>query len=196
MNNVAGGFAVAFGTLLLTPLLAPVVAAILSMTSRTFQRWSLCGLALAIALPWFAIALGLALWKYEANALVLGLGYMSFGVIACSLFRIRPRWIGGLLATLACLPLLAGIFVATVGAIGLGFIVADTVPQHIESPAPGMKCYVKAFGNATTDIGGLEVVVREALPVAFFIERELISERFINPDFKPAEACGRVIHAG
>lgn len=142
------------------------------------------------------ISLGLSFTRYEANLATAGLAYLGFGVLAFSFFRIRPRWVGGLLGAVAAIPLVLGMLLAAIAGLPIAFAVADTVPEYVDRPTAGVACYARSFGNATTSIGGWDVVIKEQVPVLSFLEREVMTERFINPTFSASQACEMVFHAG
>ena len=195
MSSTTVAFFVSFVALLGTPVLAPVSAWLLARQRLVVQRRSfqllLSGLACVATSLWFGVATSL----YEANAVLLGIAYLAFSVVAISAFRLRPRLLGFSLGTVASLLLLASLLLGTVGALGVAFVVGDTVPIHSELVEPNLKCYVTSFGNATTPTGGYNVVLKRQLPVARVLEYALSREKFESPSFGPREACLRARNA-
>jgi len=195
MSSTTLAFLVSFTALLGTPVLAPVSAWLLARQHSVVQRRSfqllLGGLGCVATALWFGVATSL----YEANAVLLGLAYLAFGVVAISAFRLRPRLLGFSLGSVASLLLLASLFLGTVGALGVAFVVGDTVPIHSELIEPNLKCYVTSFGNATTSTGGYNVVLKRKLLLAPVFEYIVSREQFVNPSFEPREACMRARNA-
>ena len=188
-------FFASFTAIIGTPVVAPVGAWLLARQRSIVQRRSfqllLGGLGCVATGLWFGVATAL----YEVNAVLLGLAYLAFGVVAISAFRLRPRLLGFSLGTVATLFLLASLLLGTVGALGVAFIVGDTVPIHSELSELNLKCYVTSFGNATTSTNGYNVVLKRQLPFAPVFEYSVGGEQFESPSFEPKEACMRARNA-
>lgn len=191
MSSTAVAFLVSFIALLGTPILAPIGARVIArqrsiVQRRTFQL-ILGGLAVVAA----GLCFGVSTSVYEANAVLLGLAYLAFGVVAISAFRLRPRLLGFSLGAAASLLLLVSLLLGTVGALGVAFVVGDTVPIHSEFIKPTLKCYVTPFGNATTSVNGYNVEFKRPLPLLPVFEYSVGTERFDSPSFEAKEACTR-----
>ncbi len=131
---------------------------------------------------------GLSIRGYEINIALISFAYLCFGIVAVSIYRIKPRYLGISLGILASLPLLAGLFLGSIGMLIIVMIIGDSTPIHV-SYKNDTACYVTSFGNATTLGGGYNVVFKKQLPVFTFIEYQVTEKHLINPNFPPAEAC-------
>ena len=195
MSSTTVAFFVSFTALLGTPVLAPVSAWLLARQRSVVQRRSFELLLAGLGCVATALWLGVATSLYEANAILLGLAYLAFSVVAISAFRLRPRLLGYSLGTVASLLLLVSLPIGTFGALGVTFVVGDTVPIYSELTEPDLKCYVTSFGNATTSTGGYNVVLKRQLPVTSVLEYAASRQQFDSPSFEPREACLRARNA-
>lgn len=196
MNPEHFAFGAIFLALLGTPILAPALSWEISKKSKHAQRRVFVALTTFMAVVIFAKVLGVSFHSYEANVAAVSLAFIFYGAIAFSFFRLRPRALGIPLGCIASLPVVGGLLSGTVGALGVLFIVGDSVPIHT-GPVKGgeLSCYVTSFGNATTAYGGYEVVLAKPLPALSFIEYKVKKQTFNDPSFPPADACGKVVYA-
>src|SRR6185436_18991190 len=99
------------------------------------------------------------------------------------------------LGAMASLLLLTGFLAGTVGAIGVIFVLGDTVPIHSELVKPDLNCYVTSWGNVTTPHSGYYVVFKRQVPIISVLEYVVGQEAFEDPNFEPIEACSRARNA-
>ncbi|MBI3345837.1 MAG: hypothetical protein HY020_01340 [Burkholderiales bacterium] len=179
--------------LLGTPVLAGVAARVMVAWQPIIQRrvfgWLVCIVVGVVA----ASALDISTSLFEANVFIACVAYAAFGILAFSLFRVRPKFIGVPAGLVASVPLLFGLVVGTVGFVGLALVVGDLPPIHSERSTDRFGCYVYSFGNATTSEGGYDVTLVRHLPMLGFVEYSVHRERFTEPAFQPSEACKRAL---
>lgn len=195
MSSTTVAFLACFTALLGTPVLAPVGAWLLARQQSSVQRRALQLLLASLGCVAAALSFGVATSLYEANAVLLGLAYLAFGVVAISAFRLRPRLVGFSLGALASLVLLAGLLLGTGGALGVAFVIGDTVPIYSGFAELNLKCYVTSFGNATTSTNGYDVVLKRQIRLAPGFEYTVGGERYDSPSFQPRDACIRARNA-
>jgi hypothetical protein len=70
-------------------------------------------------------------------------------------FAVRPRPIGVVLGVAGVVTLLPGLFLGTVGVLGLALVLEDYVdaPARAVTVEPGLDCVVTTWGNVTSDDG-------------------------------------------
>lgn len=197
MKPESFAFAAVFFALLGTPIVAPMAARLLSKQSATFQRRAFMLLAGTSVVAISALTLRVSTPVFQLDVAFLAVGYLAAGVVLISAFRLRPRLMGLVSGGGAVLLLSAGVFAGTVGALGVLFIVGDYVPIYEEAVAPGRKCYVRTFGNATTSVNGYEVLLKRQMPVFPVLEFPMATMRFDDPkyDLLPVDACRRALNA-
>lgn len=147
-----------------------------------------------IVITIIAKTFGVSLRSYEANVAAISLAFISYGTIAFSLFRFRPRVLGIALGCVASLPIVAGLFLGTVGVFFVLFAARDSVPIHTSFTKGGLSCYVTRFGNATTSDGGYVVVLTKSFPVLSLLEYKVQKQTFNAPDFPSTDACDKAVY--
>ncbi len=187
-NSFQFAFVVALASLIGVPILAPIFAWKLSKETINIQRKVLFTLVGYVGFVAAALILGFSFRSYEINLVFTGFTYLCFGVLAFSVFRIRPSVLGISLGVLASFPVLVGLLLGTGGILVVTFIVGDSIPIYVGSNQ-GATCYVNSFGNATTADGGYDVTIKRRLPVITFVEHTIKKVRFTNPTFPPSDAC-------
>ncbi|GGP27904.1 hypothetical protein [Silvimonas amylolytica] len=163
-------------------LLAPAGGFVLWLRPRK-QRWWVW--ALPSLVVGAAIAGGLSLTAPLANALVLVLAYCSYCGMTALLLRARP-YVLRFLFVIAILPVIGGCLLATVGALGLGFIAADeeAAPGTSQWITPDIQCTGKQWGSAGSS-AGYTVTLYQRYPVLPFLQRKLISISNVYGDVTP-----------
>lgn len=192
MHSTAFSFAVVFFVLLGAPFIAPAVAWGLSRAPASRQRGAFGALVLFVALVCSASVASVSTPLYELDLLLLAVGFLSATVLAVSTFRIRPRAWGFLAGGFSILVLAASLLMGTVGALGVLFVVGDTVPIY-ESEFNGKKCYVTSFGNATTSVNGYNVELKRLVPVLPVLEMTVDERHIEDPPYDPSQACAEAL---
>lgn len=185
----------AWATLLGTPVLSVVCSRNMTDWQPTIQRRAFRWLVGTVAGVVAAAVLGISTSFFEVNVIVACIAYAAFGILAVSMFRVRPRLVGVAAGMFLSVPLLLGLLLGTVGFLGLGFIMGDVPPIYIGQTGSQARCYVYSFGNATTAEGGYDVTLTRSMPLVRFVERSVHKERFTEPSFQPSEACERALHS-
>ena len=99
----------------------------------------------------------------------------------------------------AAVPVCIGYFLATIGALGLVFIIGDysRPPYHTEQMRAGLVCHIRGWGAAFT-ASGHSVHLYKVWPELPFLKREvaMISVNETDPDSEPKRAsCADVLAA-
>lgn len=178
-----------FAALLVTPILAPIIALGISRKDKSFQRRSFSSLVLFVGIVFAGAITGTSTSVYELNVVVCAFAYLALSTVGISGFRLRPRALGFVLGISASLLVLLGILFGTIGALGVALIAGDLAPIYTTVVSNGKKCYVSSFGNATTSTHGYDVVLKDVLPVIPLLEFSSAKVQFEEPSFTPAEAC-------
>lgn len=187
--TTSSAFAIAFTALLGAPVAASVMARLtmrLPKALQTHAYLALAGLPLAVAaMSWG----GLSSPIYQVNALAVLAAFWAFLALAVSAFRFGSRWLRYTLGPLSILLLALSLFAGTLGGLGTVFIVGDTVPVFTATQAQGGHCEVTSYGNATTDFGGLRVVITTPVPLLPLLERTVTDQSFEKTRQTPAQLC-------
>jgi hypothetical protein len=119
--------------------------------------------AITSAVIAIAYWLNIAFAAPTLNLSVLLLGYFAYTFVAASSLRFKATAWRVLGTTLLALPVLAGYLIATVGVLGLMFILDDIArPPLARSTRPdGTQCEIRRWGNGLSDSG---YVVEEFQP--------------------------------
>jgi len=134
------------------------------------QRQVLVFAAALALLLLLSLALKLSFVNPHADMLALALAYVCYCSTAAISLRLR-RWPLGIFL---CLPILAGLFTATVGQLMLMVDIGGAVPQYDELAAPGVRCRVTIQRHVDTAVVHKTVAHYRALG---FIERRISAEQ-------------------
>jgi hypothetical protein len=195
MPTTSFAFAIALLALVGTPVLSPVMAWALRRRTAAVQRRAFGLMATVTAAVAGALLGDLSTTSYEANAILLGSGLASAGVLGVSAFRLNIRPWNLVLGVLASLFLCVCLLLGTLGAIAVMFVVGDTVPVHVADLPDHQRCHVTSFGNATTSTNGYDVAIKRRLALLPFIEIQELRRRFDSPSLTPAAACDAAVLA-
>jgi hypothetical protein len=161
-------------TLLLGP---PIAFGIFLGIRRWWPRAQFPATVIATALLIFAFAvdaLKLNFTSTLANIVLLAVGYCAYYVLAASSLQIKTRLVRYLVLFVAALPIAAGYVLATIGGLGLAFIIGDytAAPNHVEEMRPHLTCEITRWGSAVS-ASGYTVKLYQSWPSLSFIRREV-----------------------
>jgi hypothetical protein len=177
--------------LVLTPFVAIGAAWTLARLPGILQRVAFTTMALGCVFAAAMVALDLRLASHMANLAGLGSVHVGGAILACSAFRLHPRWLAVVLGFIASIPAVLGLAFAVMLPGWLAFGLFSSKPEYVGRATHGVTCYVQEFGNATTSIGGWDVTVTRQLPFLTFVERTIRERRHENPSYGASEACWR-----
>lgn len=124
----------------------------------------------------------------KAGAMVGAAGYGAFCIFAFVVLSWRRYGKPAFFAM--AVPMGLGIVLATIGGLGLAFIVGDIVPLRETSVDSQYSCRFNSFGNATTSNGGITVTVLYHPRIAPLVEWKRYSRSFDDQEYKSKEvAC-------
>lgn len=131
-----------------------------------------CALLIAtvVVCCWF----GVSLVSTTANAICLAATYVAYCFLAISAWRLRQLILRVLTLLVAALPIAVGYVLASVGMLGLMFIVGDYTRPPLQNTemTTDLECRVTSWGMAASDTGYTVHLYQHwrALP---FLEREV-----------------------
>lgn len=153
-------------------LAAPVITVLAHRRRPTAWKPLSFGSLGLISVVALAVVLDASFVWPEANILVLCVAYSAYCFLAFSSLRIKRKLVRYSVLLIAASPIALGYLLGTVGALGLGFIVADvTQPAiRIETIEDRLVCRVTGWGAAMTDSGYNVSAYRQYGP---FLERRV-----------------------
>jgi len=176
-------FTVLRGTLLISPVLAVVSALWYRKSGHTAKKWFLVGhTVLCIPLVFYALT-DWSLGGIKSDTVLIALAYFAYcGLVAVSLnihnLKLRlPVFLIGLI------PVLLGYILATVGALGLAFVVGDCVPEQEGRLESRLTYRITTFGNATTAEGGNRIALLRSYHLLPGLEREVFTKELDYRDY-------------
>jgi hypothetical protein len=148
-----------FGLIWLSLLLGPPLALACFIAARRTkarpQNPVLIGSAATLGIVVGAIIFRIAFALPIANTAAVSIAYVAYCFLTFSCWRIHRRILRYSLTILFSFPVLVGYFTATVGILGLAFIMGDytAAPKTVEIVKPGLSCVTNVWGNAISDEG-------------------------------------------
>jgi hypothetical protein len=137
--------------LLIAPLCA-VAAALLC--PRLSRRNVLIVCAFLAALSMIGMFFNFSSWSWRSgvvNTLLGSLAYLSSVAVAYALVTlVDVIWLRRLLWAAFAVPIAIGLTLATIGYLGLLFIVGDSTPRRIQQLTPRYDCEIRLTGGAYT----------------------------------------------
>lgn len=159
-------------------------------TSAAVTKWKplVLGSLAVMALISLAMTLDIRFSWQPLNTLAWGIWYLGYCMLAFSLLRIKPRWLGRLLAFVGVLPMIALSIVSVLAGLVVLFIVDDLVSKHRQAQ-DGLVCTVYTSGNAMTRYNYHHVHLTRPWSLLPMVERRLEIIRILDEGQSLQQSC-------
>jgi hypothetical protein len=160
---------IASASLLLMPPVALVMILIVQNSFPTSQRtWAIASAGMILCTI-FAVFFRVSFVWGVANVLWLLACYLAYCLLVASCLQIQKRLLRWPVLLVSAVPIALGYVIATIGSLGLGFILSDALagPSYTQNEADGLTCSVTGWGFAGGDSGSNGSLFRSWFGVPF-----------------------------
>jgi len=176
-------FTVLRGTLWISPVLAVMSALWYRKSGYTARKWFLIGYTVLCIPPVFYALTDWSLGGITFDTVLIAFAYLAYcGLVAVSL-NIHNLLLRLSVFLLGLVPILIGYTLATVGALGLAFVVGDYIPEQTGRLDSRFTYRITTFGNATTEAGGNRVTLLRSYRLLPGLEREVFTKKLDYRDY-------------
>lgn len=175
-TSLGAALALAEIALLLAPVMAVVLYFAVASKSQHIFRAALAGASLVLAAILISSKLGFGFQAPIVNLAFVAISYLAFCYVVASCLRLRLKYIRISALALLSTPIFFGYVLATIGFLGLGWIVGDVVaaPYRMETIAPNLTCEMKMWGAAAGN-SGYNVTIYRVWSFAPFLRRQVVN---------------------
>ncbi|MBX9620132.1 MAG: hypothetical protein K2X10_13390 [Hyphomicrobiales bacterium] len=144
-----------FIVVLMLLVLPPIVMLAFHLAEGRWPNWWALAAALLILLTPITDALRISFIASIANILWIIICYFGYFAIFLSCLQLRRRSLRWIATVMTAMPICCGLLAATIGMLGLLFILEDAKrePVYVEQIGDRLTCRVTLWGAAFTDSG-------------------------------------------
>jgi hypothetical protein len=175
-------------SLVLGPLFGFLLTRLLKRADRRLRIVTYTCLAALLLAGFVVLVLPLSFRGIVIDAVIGAAGYAAYCALA---FAVRTNKSLGQPAFLVMsVPMAIGMFVGTIGVVGVALIFGDVIPKREVYVNSRYSCRYNSFGNATTRSGGVTLSVFYHPPYATAFEWSRFSRSFDDSEYdSEAVAC-------
>jgi len=191
-----------WGGLIIAPPVAFLISTVLRLWRPNLVRKFVYGCVIYIGIVVIFLLYGISFSDQRISAGSLATVYLAYCCLVVSSLKISRLAVRIPVAVVGITSIALGYMLASVGALGLAFIIGDTIPVFNQQVSPGITCRVTTYGTVFTSRGGQIAHLEQSIPYLPFLEREVYELRFEDSTGEgvasPTETCTRAVaeHAG